>query len=1061
MRCAALRPMSLPEAEDLATLRETATLFEALFERSGVGVAVIETATGRILRVNAALCQWLGLSSDALCALDVESLTHPEDLPQTRETLERLLRADTSGFEREKRLRRADGSFVWVQITVTPLGNPSDARRRHLVVLHDITARRETEIALRESQTRLRSLFEQATLGVAEIDAATRRVLRANRRMCEVLGYPEHELVGRDFLSMVHPDDVEACLSRYQRLASGSLGAYRMERRYARKDGSFIWADVAIAPLEAPTEGRARIMGIVDDITERRQTLAALGASEERYRRLFEEAVDGICEVQLDGTIMRVNPAFARMVGYGSPEELVGTNVDRLYAEPDGRSRVLAHVGEGETIVGVDALWRRKDGAALAVRISGRVVRGERGEWSGHHAIVHDVSAQRQYDDAQRVVSSGLTRVAGEAFFEAVAIQLARIVGADLGFVGAVKTVGVPTIRTLGLAIDGIPQPPIEFALSGTPCDQVVGGHTLVVPSGAQALFPEAENLRAFGIHSYAAAPLLDASGTVFACVGVMGRKPLVQHERLEPILHLFAQRTAAELERQRAAARLSDVFDSTPDALVIVDDAGHILLANRTAEQMFGYSRAELLQLDVEQLVPSSMRRDHAALRRGARLAPGERHMMGAARRRLAALRKDGTTVPVEVSLSAVQSEEGQIVVAALRDVTERMRMEAERAQLEEQLRQAQRLESLGTLAGGIAHDFNNLLAAISANVELAREEVAPTHPVSECLDEIAGASTRARDLVRQILAFSRKQVTIRTVSAVRPVIEEVTRLLRATIPAGISIVSDLSTDVLASLDPTQIHQVLMNLGTNAWQAMERTTGRISFQLDLVTVEAERPPLAGMTPGRYARIRVSDDGKGMDEATRARIFEPFFTTKDIGKGTGLGLAVVHGIVSHHGGAIEVQSAPGRGATFSVYLPEAVGQARAKSASRRPASGGTERVLLIDDEDALLRTSKRVLERLGYEVTTHARPAEAVAAVREDPLRFDVVITDQSMPEMNGLEVVAAIRAVRRDLPILLISGNAGISDEELRALDVEDYVGKPFTGQALGEAVARVLGRG
>ncbi len=1054
--------MSLPEADDLEMLRETATLFAALFEHSGAGVAVVETATGRIVRANPALCELLGRTSDELRAVDVESLTHPDDLQQTRDTFARLLHGERCGLQREKRLRRADGSTAWVQITVTPLADPPGAARRHLAVMHDITERKQTEAALRESEWRFRSLFDQPTLGVAEIDTATRRVLGANRRLCEILGYTEQELVGLDFLAATHPDDVDATLSRYARVASGKLGAYRMERRYARKDGSYVWGDVSISPLEEPTGGHARVLGIMDDITERRQTLAALRASEERYRRLFEEAVEGICEVRLDGTFGRVNPAFARMVGYDSPEELVGVSVHRLYAEPDGRARVLASVDDGETIVGVGAEWLRKDGSPLAVRISGRVVRDEHGEKTGYHAIVHDVTAHRQYDDAQRVVSSGLNDVTGEAFFEAVATQLARILGADLGFVGAVKVADVATIRTLGLAIDGSPRAAIEFALSGTPCHQVVGGQTLVVPSGAQALFPEAENLRTFGVHSYAAAPLLDANGTVIACVGVMGRKPLLVHERLEAILHLFAQRTAAELERQRAATRLVAVFESTPDALVIVDDAGRIVLANRTAEQMLGYTREELLQLGVEDLVPVPMRRDHAALRRDSRLAPGRGRMMGAERRRLAALRKDGTTVTVEISLSPLESEEGPLVVAALRDVTERIRVEEERARIEDHLRQAQRLESLGTLAGGIAHDFNNLLGAILANAELATAAVPKSGVAAESLAEITTASNRAAELVTQILAFSRKQPASRSVTSVHGVVLEVTRLLRATIPAGIEVVCEVVGEKpMALLDATQVHQVLMNLGTNAWHAIERTTGTISFKVDSTPVSQSTAALGGPPPGQYVRIQVTDDGRGMDLATRARIFEPFFTTKEIGKGTGLGLATVHGIVAEHGGVVTVESAPDRGSTFSVYLPEALGPLSDPPPPAPSSPRGAGRVLLVEDEPALLRVATRLLERVGFHVTACDLGTRALKLLAADPLRFDVVLSDQNMPELSGIELARAIRAIREDLPVVLASGNPGRSAAELRESNVHAVLPKPYSGDALTAVLEEAMSHG
>jgi len=512
--------------------------------------------------------------------------------------------------------------------------------------------------------------------------------------------------------------------------------------------------------------------------------------------------------------------------------------------------------------------------------------------------------------------------------------------------------------------------------------------------------------------------------------------------------------------ERKRSEARFVGVFEFAPDALLIVNETGRIVQANRLAEQTFGYSRDELLQLTVEALVPEGDQHGHAKRRDGFSEQEQPRRM-GSDRSRLRALRKDGATVPVEISLSPMYSEEGRLVVAAIRDVTARVRVEEERAQLEDQLRQTQKMESLGTLAGGIAHDFNNMLTVIVSSVELARADVAPAGPIAERLDQIAAASSRAGDLVKQILVFSRRQPISRSVTSVRTVVEEVARLLRATLPAGIRIVTDVGGDVPSVLiDSTRIHQVLMNLGTNAWHAIERTTGKITLHLDAVSVDASSRPVAGVEPGHYARIQVSDDGKGMDAATIERIFEPFFTTKEIGMGTGLGLAVVHGIITDHGGAITVDSVPGRGTTVSVYLSEAVGPSSSPEQPQEPVRHGSGRVLLIDDEEALVDVAGDLIERLGYQVTRFVRALDALDAVRADPGRFDVVVTDQNMPEMGGLELTRAIAALRADLPVVLISGNRLSTDDELAAANIQYRLDKPFTGVSLGRVLAQALKR-
>jgi PAS domain S-box-containing protein len=924
------------------------------------------------------------------------------------------------------------------------------------LVRHDAT------VALRASEARFRALFEQAAVGVAEIETPTGRFLRVNRKYGEIMGYSEQELLALDFMAISHPDGLASHTVLMDRMNCGELREFTLEKRYIRKDGAIIWGELSVSSLYAPGETPTRHIVVVNDITERVRATAALAGSEQRYRRLFEEAHEGIFEVEVDGTIIEVNPAYAQMLGYGSSEELVGKNQTDFYMDPEARRRILETYGDAETIAGVEAVWRKKSGEPVNVEFSGRRVRGGHGESVGYHGIVRDVTSRQQYGATQRVLSTGLSRLSGQAFFEEVAAQLAAIVGAEIGFVSTLKPGAVPGLRTISLVIDGVVSPARESALPGTPAEHVIGGRSLVFPEGVQRLFPVDQDLVALGAEGYAAAPLLDARGQVVGHVGVMTRRPFGHPERMESIIKLFAQRTAAELERQRAEARFVGVFEFAPDALLIVDEAGRIVLANRLAEQTFGYSRDELLRLTVEELVPGAERREHVKLREGFRAHESARPM-GSDKSRLWALRKDGTLVPVEISLSPFHSEEGRLVVAAVRNVTERVRVEDERARLEDQLRRAKKLESLGTLAGGIAHDFNNLLFAIVGHLDLARSRVAPDDPITKNLDKIAAASERAAKLVQQILAFSRQQPANRSVTSVRAVIEEVAELLRATIPAGIQLVTKMDgAEPCVSIDSMHIHQVLMNLGTNAWHGIERTTGTVAIHLEAVAVAADSPSVAaGMRPGRYARIRVSDDGVGMDAATLERIFDPFFTTKGVGKGTGLGLAVVHGIVADHGGAVTVDSVVGRGTTFSVYLPEAAGQPISPERPHQPVRQGVGRVLLIEDDEPVIRVAEQLIERLGYQVSGFLRAADALAAVRADPRRFDVVITDQNMPEMGGLEVARAIAALRPDLPIVLTSGNRVHTDGELAAANIRYRLDKPWTNALLSEVLERALKRG
>ncbi|MEN9574562.1 MAG: hypothetical protein RL514_2417 [Verrucomicrobiota bacterium] len=383
------------------------------------------------------------------------------------------------------------------------------------------------------------------------------------------------------------------------------------------------------------------------------------------------------------------------------------------------------------------------------------------------------------------------------------------------------------------------------------------------------------------------------------------------------------------------------------------------------------------------------------------------------------------------------------------------------DRRLLEEQLRQSQKMEAIGQLAGGIAHDFNNILGAIIGNVELART-MPPNDPeLLVSLEAIFAASRRGADLVKQILAFSHRQEQQRQPLQLALVVREVIKLLRATVPASVEFRHNLVVTATVLADPSAIHQVAMNLCTNAWHALPNQAGVIRVELAEAEVSSnfarQHPDLHA---GRYVRLTVADNGCGMDAATRAHIFEPFFTTKPVGTGTGLGLAVVHGIMKSHDGGIVVTSTPGQGTTFDLYFPVLETPASASAAEPGPVPRGAgEHILFVDDEEALAKMSKRLLERLGYRVTVFTRPAEALAAFCAQPTQFDLIITDYNMPGMNGTTLGAELLAVRPEQRIILTTGfSADVTAEVARALGFCELLPKPCTMHTLGEAVQRVL---
>ena len=445
-----------------------------------------------------------------------------------------------------------------------------------------------------------------------------------------------------------------------------------------------------------------------------------------------------------------------------------------------------------------------------------------------------------------------------------------------------------------------------------------------------------------------------------------------------------------------------------------------------------------------------------------------------------LGACTRDGTSFDCELEIftakrrrlnvraigQAVRDEDGRItgIEGAFQDITERKKAEQAKASLEAQLRESQKMEALGTLAGGIAHDFNNILGTMLGNAELARHDARANWQALVSLEEILKAGNRAKDLVQQILSFGRRQPTSRRVLSLPAVVEESVRLLRAGLPPGVRIDCRCAPDTPSIVaDPTQVQQVLLNIGNNAAHAMEGRPGAIDIRVEGVTLDQASARFdLNLRPGPYACVTISDMGHGMDAAIRTRIFEPFFTTKAPGKGTGLGLSVAHGIMQAHQGGIVAHSEPGKGSRFELYFPHARDGAAAPGIAEEAGAaseGHGQHILYVDDDESQVFLIKRMLERWGYRVSAYLEQREALDALLADAPSFDLVVTDFNMPGLSGLEVARAIRDARPDLPVILISGY--ITDElraQAEAVGVRELIAKPHEVEELRDTVHRLL---
>ncbi len=976
-------------------------------------------------------------------ASKVFGILHPDDYNAFAESIQQSAR-DLSNWQHEYRVKFADGSVRWL------LGNAIPQREEDGATLWqgfitDISDRKSAEQGLVESELRLRMAMRGGDLGLWDLNV-TANQLTVDARWRSMFGMAPLGPMPTMALckTLVHADDLpEFERAIGQIIHDRSQPEFEIEIRVRHVDGHYFWAQKNGAVVERNVDGLpTRIAGTLKDIHERKKIEQEARAQWDFATQIVDAMGQGLSVTSADGHFEFVNPALATLLGYEAHELVGKTGADVFVAEDFAlqTERLASRVaGVSSTY---EAHFKRRDGSVFPVLITA-TPRRLNGEFVGSIAVITNLTDRKRMEQA----------VKEERDF---ASQVISSMGQGLAVTN--------TSRQLEFVNQAFAE------MLGYSVDELKGRYAadLVVPAD-KTLQAAHQSERREGVSSAYEISLMRRDGSILP-VQILGVPRLVdgQYAGSIAVVTDLTERKRTEKILQESEKRFRMLIESSPEASVVHSD-GKVVYANPAALALYGAAHENEL---VGRQIVDFVHRDSLqavlarvkAINEGATIQPIVE---------LKNIKLDGTVIEIESQSVATVFDGQPAIRLSIRDVTARNRAEAERASLEAQLRESQKMQAIGTLAGGVAHDFNNILAAILGNVELARQDIDPDHKALDSLGEIRKAATRARDLVQQILSFSRRQATDRRAIDLAPVIEESRRLLRATLPARLSLDMQCAADTpLVMADATQIQQAVINLATNAMQAMPNGPGRIEIKLDKVDIDAVLAAKNAALTALYqqqartvARLVVRDNGPGMSADIVARIFEPFFTTKPVNEGTGLGLSVVHGIIEAHDGAIIVESQPGAGTTFTIYLPAAhslqvpePAQPASKIAEPATMQADGSRVMYIDDDESMVYLVGRMLARRGCRVSSFVDQSAALAALRADPAGFDVLVTDYNMPGMSGIDVAREVRLIRIDLPVAIASG---FIDDALREaaekVGVQELIFKENITEGFCDAVMKL----
>ena len=893
---------------------------------------------------------------------------------------------------------------------------------------------RQAENALRRSEENFRLSLDDSPLGIRIVTAES-ETLYANQAVLKMYGYESIEELRKTPLKERYtPESYAKFQTRKEKRGRGEFAPSEYDINIVRKNGE-IW-HIQVFRKEVIWNGARQFQIIYQDITERKRAEEALRQSEELYRTIFENTGTSMILIEEDMTISMANGEFVRNTGY-SLDEINGRLKWTEIVHPDDLGRMikqhrLRRESQGGALPGYELRYITKTGNLRDALLNIQLVPGTKKSV----ASLMDITERKQAEKKLINSEEKFRTLAESSPFAIMMHQGERWIYANR----AAQEISGYTEEELYR---------MHFWDFVHPDHRNMGKKRGLDRQQGKVLPPEYE-LK------------IIAKNGVEKWVSLTGNT--IQHEDKPTALISvtdITERKLAQEEMVRKSEEIADLYNNAPCGYHSLGTDGTILRINDTELEWLGYNRDEVTGKKkwTDFLTPAGC----LIFKKTFPIIKNQKWIKGIEYK---LVRKDGSVFPVLLNATAVIDEKGNYVESRsiCFDITERKQGEEERRRLEAELFQSQKMEAVGTLAGGIAHDLNNILGGILGYTELVlTTHITQDHPARKYMDGVMRGIDRACDLVSHINTFSRQEEKERKLIGLGPVIKEALKLIKATLPAKIEMrqrITDVERTVFA--DPTQMHQVVMNLCTNATHAMKEKGGILDVSLSQITFGADdavfHPDLK--TGIEYELLIVRDTGAGINPENIGRIFDPFFTTKKPGEGTGLGLSVVYGIIKSHDGVICIESEPGQGSTFRVYIPTIIAAREEKNKQIDEAMpGGSERIMFVDDETALTTIFKIQFESLGYSVDIYNDPLEALAAFQKEPQDFALVTTDMAMPHMTGIDLDRELTKIRPDLPVILCTGAVEELDQELlRSLGVRRLILKPIFTKDLARAVRQVL---